>query len=382
MLNNGFIPQLIIPYLPLLDTFTTALTAGNLFNTVSDGSATDRVVTDTTNLLSISSGKLNTPLGPPGSGNPKIVYDPMPRLPGMMVICEHTNTITNGSGRIGWNTTPTGFGTDAFLLSSGTIIVTLSSSQQGTVGPIASNTSHRLCVILRAVGFYFFIKGGVFTNWTLVWSTASNSNNILYPTIAAVGGGGSYTNDYIKTSYTLWLPTPILSDSFSLLYKSDGFGHNEGITNLLGNGGGNVTWTPFTNYAIGALSLSLGSNLFSNSTFANTSAWVRESDWSISGSRAVAVAGNVHTITQAVLTVGRWYQMTVDVVTLTNGTFSGYFGSSSISAPISNPGSYTMVARASGSTSGGIIKDNVATGTIDNLEVKQISLESMLQRTM
>lgn len=378
MLNNGFIPQLIIPYLPLLDTFTTALTAGNLFNTVSDGSATDRVVTDTTNLLSISGGKLVTPLGPPGSGNPKVVYDPMPRLPGMMVICEHTNTVTGGSGRVGWNSSPTGFGSDAFLMSSGTILITISSSQQGTIGPIAANISHRLCVIMRASGFYFFVKGGVFTNWTFVWSTTTNTSNILYPTISAVGGGGSYTNDYIKTSYTLWLPTPLLSDGFSLLYKSDGFGHNEGITNLLGSGGDNVIWVPNTNYAVSALSLSLGSNLFSNSTFANTSAWVRGSEWSISGGRAVAVAGNLQTITQSVLNTNRWYEMTFDVVSIANGWFSAFMGSSPIGPIITQTGSYVVVGRADSGSDGGIIKDNVVSGSIDNLQVKQIALESML----
>jgi hypothetical protein len=79
--------------------------------------------------------------------------------------------------------------------------------------PVAVDTDYYMCIVLRSTGVYFFIKGGIYTYWTLLWITDTISTSPLY--IAQTNYNGAMVNDYIRVPSNIWLPTPLAYDDLS-----------------------------------------------------------------------------------------------------------------------------------------------------------------------
>lgn len=79
-----------------------------------------------------------------------------------------------------------------YYITSGAINVGVSNTASpGYVGAVANSIDYQLAISLRSVGAYYFIKGGAFTDWTLLWvSTTQNTAN-LYPSYDNYNGIGT-----------------------------------------------------------------------------------------------------------------------------------------------------------------------------------------------
>jgi len=83
----------------------------------------------------------------------------------------------------------------------------------GIVAAYSAATDYRIVIALRSAGAYYLIKGGAFTNWTLLWIGSAENTAALY------SGMGNHSNtgtlDFVRIPDELWLPTPAGFDSFS-----------------------------------------------------------------------------------------------------------------------------------------------------------------------
>ena len=194
-------------------------------------------------------------------------------------------------------------------------------------------------------GYYLFIKGGIYTNWTLLYQTALGSTAV-YPVISSYNSISTADNIRIPTS--TWLPTPLAYDTFT---RADGAIGSSETT------GPDSQTTPSLAWTGGAISSnknvitpSLGSEMwdapasrFDSGTYA----------WTPFGTNTVANVDNTLQMTyvdnnvgaieifkdaddlNSNLTVGTWYQFSVDA-SVNIGTASIFF---------QNPGTQYLPAR-------------------------------------
>ncbi len=240
----------------LRDEFITALGAGSVNGTAAEPGPGTRTVVDTGNALSMLLGSLSFSAGGPGAwGNPNIVYGDIPfsRLAGRMVKLECTPSIFNiGGYPIGWAVSQnptTNFEpgirfrapANGFEYYDGATIVF-------DLAPLVFSTSYQIILVLRDSGGAFFIKGGIYTDWTLQWLGAVGATATLY--VGASNYRNTWTSEYARVPYDLWLPEPVASDGFNAAngtsldaHPTDGLGHPEGVAGGLGSGGAGLVWT-------------------------------------------------------------------------------------------------------------------------------------------
>ena len=117
-----------------------------------------------------------------------------------------------------------------------------------------------------------------------------------------------------------------------------------------------------------------GAENFSNSGFDDTTAWIKGSEWSIANGIASKSGTANESVYQSVLTVGKEYIISVDVVTPTqtelgarfyyNGTASDYFNTI---------GRHEFIFTAT-SIHAGVNGNSFTGGAIDNLSIKELSV--------
>ncbi len=242
----------------LRDEFTTALTAGNVDGTAAEPGPGTRAVTDTGSHLAISGGNLvlDGGLVSPAYGDPGMTYAVQTRTAGRMVLLQVNKGEIDKYFRFGFNQDAVNFNDCIIMLDNVGLIKVLDDvgGFNAAVGAYSASTDYYLVLIMRAVGLYAVIKGGVFTNWQLLggWSSGTQAN--LLPSI--IGRASTITSDFIRIPADLWLPAPKLSDGFGGTYPTtDGKGHAEGVAGGIGAGGGNLTWVD----SIGTWGISGGS---------------------------------------------------------------------------------------------------------------------------
>lgn len=230
----------------LRDEFTTALPAGSVNGTNCDPGPGTRYVADTGNLLSISGGELQ--FGGYTAENDPIYSIPVaiPRVAGRMMATQFTTPgAVNCFFRIGFGSaspeTPTRAG--VYVAGTSKALSVLDNSARPCVY-LANSTAYKILTCLRAtVGSFNFLKGGTFTNPTLLYVGFVGSGNPLYLNCATQVNAAHAIN-YVRIPQTLWLPTPLISDGFGgTLGTSDGLGHAEGVAGGIGSGGSGVSWT-------------------------------------------------------------------------------------------------------------------------------------------
>ena len=225
----------------LKDTFSVDVAAGSVSGTYSDSGAL-RTVVDTNAKISITGGKLNFATG--AAANDGMWYPLQTRVAGKIFLSTITPANTSLNIYVGYDSNTSAYLDYAFWFhTSGNIRVYYYLG--GDVNPVIgayTATPYQIAMIIRSSGYYWFIKGGTFTYWTLLSSSISGAGN-KYPGIQANSTTSVFTADDIKIPPTLWLPTPIASDGFSGA-TTDGLGHPE--TTGLGSGGAGLTWTGAT----------------------------------------------------------------------------------------------------------------------------------------
>lgn len=103
-----------------------------------------------------------------------------------------------------------GQGTLAFVLEAPTGLRITAGTQGVVVGVVAVNTDYQVAIVLRGSGALFLIRGGIYTDWTLlwvaqlrpaspVWVQASNYNaDAKYNELAVLQKTGALADDYGK----------------------------------------------------------------------------------------------------------------------------------------------------------------------------------------
>lgn len=218
--NNGAYtvrPPTAVAYL-LNDQFITPLAAGAINGTYAEPTGGIRTVVDTGGKLSITGGQLSFAAGATTWGDPGIWYPAVTRVAGKMVIgkINFSDITADKRMQFGFSDTTSGSGTSGKIVSFvGPSTVTGGLNIGGTttqIGTIAASTDYQMGLILRATGAYYYIKGGTFTNWTLVWIGSTDSTSTLYPYIA--NNSATFTADNIRIPTSTWLPTPLAYDTF------------------------------------------------------------------------------------------------------------------------------------------------------------------------
>lgn len=223
------------------DAFTTARIVGAINNTYAEPGPGQRSVVDTLSKLSIASGQLDFAVGS-AANDPQLRHLPaVARLPGRL--CKAALTMTVVGAEIGWESNTSGSAADSVRFTTTVISVRINTSAVLAVGAAATGVVYQIAVVLRETGAFYFIQGGAFTNWTMLWIAGAGAYNPAYTVVTATGATGVFVTDYLRVPSARWLPAPLLSHGFSVLTPSDGLGHAEGVAGGLGSGGSGVTLT-------------------------------------------------------------------------------------------------------------------------------------------
>ena len=373
LLNSTFDSDLTswseVPSYTLNDQFTTDRSAGAVNGTQAEPTGGTRTVTDTNSKLSITGGQLSFATGGVTDGNPGLLYSVVTRGAGKIV--TGALNVSSGQGQLGWNNTTSGRLSDGFFLSGGTLNIQANGTAIAT-GVYVAGTSYQLTTVMRTTGAYYYIKGGTFTDWTLLYINSTGSGN-LYPAVGTNNTTSVATADNIRIPTSTWLPTPLAYDTFT---RGDGAIGNSETT------GPDSQTTPSLAWTGGAISTnknvitpSSGSELVTNGGFDTDTTWTKGDGWTISGGTANAsTTGNSNISQGAVLTVGNWYQATLNITSLSG---SLVFGDANLAAPVhTTTGTKTVTSRT---TTDNIRARAIGTTTavIDDYSVKALTLSSL-----
>lgn len=233
----------------LRDEFTTDRAAGAVNGTAAEPGPGTRVVSDSGSRYSITGGVGSVASGSGSYGNPAAYYDvAVARAAGRLL--KMKTTVVNWSAAqfpMGWSRTTTanwsGFtnAAHAFItVGSALFAVTNAGLSAGITGTLTNGAEYQLAISLRAVGAVYMIKGGSYSNWSLLWLSTTDNTATVYA--AWSNSGAVFTHDSFRVPGNLWLPEPIASDGFGSAFgTTDGLGHAE--TTGAGSGGSGVTWT-------------------------------------------------------------------------------------------------------------------------------------------
>jgi len=94
-----------------------------------------------------------------------------------------------------------------YVGANGAISVIEGSSQVLNAFSVALNTEYQVSIALRAAGAFYFLKGGIYTDWTLVWVMAAGASTTIYPALSNHAATGSLGHLRIRD-----LPTPFDTD--------------------------------------------------------------------------------------------------------------------------------------------------------------------------
>lgn len=197
----------------LYDQFLTDRAAGAVNGTSAEPTGGTRTVTDTGSQISISGSSL---LIGSGAGSPRISWTEQTRVAGKALIGNISATVNDMY--FGFATT-IGISTgNLFRIRPGGLnISTFENSVTNALGDLVAGTTYQYAVVLRSTGAYYYVKGGAYTNWTLLWIGSAVSGATNYPLFYQ--NGGAITADNIRIPTSTWLPTPLAFDSFT---RADG----------------------------------------------------------------------------------------------------------------------------------------------------------------
>jgi CSLREA domain-containing protein len=311
----------------LYDQFTTNRSAGTLNGTSAEPFGGIRTVADTNNVLSITGSILNFATGGLSAGDPGIWYPSLPRSSGLTIIGSITPTVSGNAVLFGFDNNNSGnVNGNALQFASNDLRVFETGSARPIMGAYVGGTTYSVAVSLRSPGgAYYFIKGGTYTNWTLIWISSIDTANPVFPASIVRANPAAFTADDIRVPSNLWIPTPLAYSTFGTggATATETSGPENQTTPSLALTGGTV--------AGGVLSITptFGSELVTNGTFDSdiaswgnfvtlpydTLAWSAGSLHAVSDGVGTALAGS----SVWAVTNGTWYQSTYGK-TLNSGT--------------------------------------------------------------
>lgn len=181
------------------DLFTTDRAAGAINGTPAEPGPGTRVVIDTGNLLTISGGKLTfSSAVPPGNGNPGSWLGAYTRQCGLAMICQLTIGSTVTRFDAGFDTNQDSASNLCFFVAGGGEFRAQAVNQYAAIGTYAIGT-YFLATVLRDMGQWYLVKGGVYTDWTLLMVDNVRTDTPVYPAIGVRStNGGVLTVDSLQ----------------------------------------------------------------------------------------------------------------------------------------------------------------------------------------
>jgi hypothetical protein len=233
----------------LNDTFTTNLAAGSVNGTDAEPGPGTRAVVDTNSKLALVGGEASFATGGAAANDPALRITPIiQRAPGRTVVGSFS--ISAAGLDIGWDANLTGSPSDSVRANGTTLQVRQNNTTTLSVGVIVLGTPYQIAVVWREVGALYFIKGGTFTNWTLIAIGSVGNYAEGYMVASAVGTTSVGVVQYLRSPDVFWLPAPLLSDGFGSTFgTSDGLGHAEGVAMGRGRGGDGLAYTQVGTWA-------------------------------------------------------------------------------------------------------------------------------------
>lgn len=173
--------------------------------------------------------------------------DAIERAAGLILLCTFNVSNNTSYGMIGFDknqATMTDVASIFYIHATGFLV-----TADMAATPYVGSTQYKLAIVARPNGYFFFIKGGIFTNWSLLWKSGAGNDATLYPLLNRYSGLS--THDFIRVLTYRWLPI-LFSDGFGGTWPTtDGLGHAEGVAGGVGAGGGDKVWTGATWAAAG-----------------------------------------------------------------------------------------------------------------------------------
>ena len=353
----------------LRDLYTTDRAAGAVNGTAAEPTGQTRTVTDTNSKLTITNGKLAFATGGVGDGNPGLWYSQETRVLGKVLIFQVNET--GGGLFAGFYAAQSGAAQDGVRFVAAATLQARDNVNSISVGVFAAATDYTVAVIYRAAGFYLFIKGGLFTTWTLLWYSATGAAN-LFPGGSAFGTTSVWVMDDIRIPQPIYIPLPLAFDSFT---RANGA---LGSTETLSADARTIAaiawafttgiWTVATNKAVGTPVL--GADAIVNGAFAADTDWTKGAGWAIAAGLATATAASSDlTAAVAPLTVGTWYTTVYTVSGFAAGTVQAVVGGVSYPTHAANA-TYTETGRAT--TTAFKFTGAGFTGSLDNVSSKAL----------
>jgi len=196
----------------LRDEFSDTRAAGAVNGTPATPGPGTRVVTDTTNKLTIGGGLANLAPGTvPADGDPGLWYGAVARVAGRVLLFRANWAVRGWSG-LGFDTNQAGAISELSFVSDN---ATLLRFYMNAVGynwrPLLAATNYDLALVVGTVGGCFFIRAA--GAWLLEWYDMVGNAATLYPGIQS--NAATFTVDYIRIPDALWLPTQLAYDTFT-----------------------------------------------------------------------------------------------------------------------------------------------------------------------
>lgn len=221
----------------LNDNFTDTLAAGSVNGTTALPHGGVRTVIDTNSKLSLASGLAKFATG--GTlGDPGLWYPLEERKVGKVIIFR-VQFVYRSEMMFGLDANQTGAAAagNAFYNSSSARLNIYENGSGPIVAYYGSNI-YLLAIVMRATGAFYFIKGGDFIDWRLLWAGKLISSN-LYP-MATSSLNSSFNLDFVRIPKSTITITPIASDAFT---RADGVLGTTGGGGSEESGGTGLTWT-------------------------------------------------------------------------------------------------------------------------------------------
>jgi len=359
------------------DEFSTDRAAGAVHNSAAEPGVGTRTVTDTENKLSIANGALTFSGGKASLSelDPLIKFPSITRAAGRGLFVKIGSYTSGRINNIYLSTDGSQSGTKVGLrwISPTLYHAKFIDVTNVAIGDTAPQANDVWAIFLRATGNFTFV------NNRLMWISASDATATLYPAINNYDG--VFSVDAMRVPSTLWLPSPLCSDSFATAFgTSDGAGHAES-TGLGSGGAGKVwsnagtTWSASAGKAINTPTP--GEEKLSNGGFADGTGWTPGTGWEIAGGVATKTAGTAsYLASDVVATVGKWYKKSADL-TRTSGGFQLLAGAA-YSTTFTSTATVIDIARAITTGVIQIYTGATGAGTIDNFSAKELTLSELI----
>lgn len=368
--KNRLSPSYIANHYAVYDKFTTNRAGGAINGTSAEPKGGMRNVTDTNSKVTLASQVISFATG--GVAGDGIWYTSLTRALGKALKATITPSDANGVIRFGWDSNSSGTINDALqFAASGVLSIVPNGGTAITVGAYTA-TSYLVVAVMRATGIFWYIKGGAFTYFTLIWVSAAGTNDGV-PALNINSTSSVFTAANIRVANVPKNPVPLESDGFSGA-TTDGAGNAES-NGLAGDVWTGATWAA----AAGAVvnTPMVGAEVVVNGGFGADTDWTKGAGWAIAAGVAAATISSADlTATVAPLTLGSWYKTVFTLGSFSVGTVAVVVGAAANPTHGAN-GTFTEVNRA---TSTALALRPVGfTGAIDNVSVKPLTLSTLFR---